>query len=84
MENSLTKVDELMHLSLATRKIALQSAIGGMVLSIIGMGFAAIGLITPVAGAILQEIIDVVAIINALRLIWGSKIETDFPKNQHT
>jgi heavy metal translocating P-type ATPase len=81
MENNLTKVDELIHLSLATRKIALQSAIGGMALSIIGMGFAAAGYISPVVGAILQEIIDILAIINALRLIWGNKIEADFPKN---
>lgn len=78
MENTLKKVDELIHLSLATRKIALQSAIGGMLLSLIGMGFAAAGFITPVAGAILQEVIDILAIINALRLIWGNKIETDF------
>lgn len=80
MENTLAKVDELIHLSLATRKIVLQSAIGGMSLSLIGMAFAAAGYISPVAGAILQEIIDIIAIINALRLIWSEKIETDFPK----
>lgn len=78
MENTLKKVDELIHLSLDTRKIALQSAIGGMALSLIGMGFAAAGFITPVVGAILQEIIDILAILNALRLVWGNKIETDF------
>lgn len=81
MENSLCNVDELIHLSLATRKIALQSAIGGMVLSLIGMGFAAAGFITPIVGAILQEIIDVLAIINSLRLIWSHKIESDFDDN---
>lgn len=80
MENSLDKVDELIHLSLSTRKIVLQSAIGGMLLSLIGMGFAATGFITPVVGAILQEIIDVIAIMNALRLIWGNKIDTHFQK----
>ncbi|MCL9684858.1 heavy metal translocating P-type ATPase [Legionella maioricensis] len=79
MENTLNKVDELIHLSLNTRKIALQSAIGGMVLSIIGMGFAAVGLINPVAGAILQEFIDILAIANALRLAWGTKIKIDLP-----
>lgn len=81
MENTLQKVDELIHLSLAARKIILQSAIGGMTLSIIGMGFAAAGYISPVVGAILQEVIDILAIANALQLIWGSKIETDFPKD---
>lgn len=80
MENTLKKVDELIHLSLATRKIALQSAVGGMALSLIGMGFAAAGYISPVVGAILQEIIDIFAILNALRLIWGNKIEADFFK----
>jgi heavy metal translocating P-type ATPase len=78
MENNLKKVDELLHLSIATRKIALQSAIGGMILSLIGMGFAAAGFISPVAGAILQEIIDVLAILNSLRLIWRKKINVDF------
>lgn len=74
MENSLNKADELIHLSSLTRKIALQSAAGGMALSLIGMGFAAAGFITPVVGAILQELIDVIAILNALRLIWGNKV----------
>lgn len=77
MENSLNRVDELIHLSLSTRKIALESAIGGMTLSVIGMGCAAAGLLSPVAGAIIQEIIDVIAIMNALRLIWSKNIDTD-------
>lgn len=78
MENTLNKVDELIHLSLATRKIVLQSAVGGMTLSIIGMGFAAAGFITPVVGAVLQEIIDILAIMNALQLIWGNEMKEDF------
>lgn len=79
MENTLNKVDELIHLSLGTRKIALQSAVGGMLLSVIGMSFASIGYITPVTGAILQEVIDALAIVNALRLAWGGKIKIDLP-----
>jgi heavy metal translocating P-type ATPase len=77
MESSLEKVDELIHISVAMRKIVLQSAIGGMGLSMIAMGFAAGGFITPVAGAVLQEVIDILAIANALRMTWGSNIETD-------
>jgi heavy metal translocating P-type ATPase len=77
MENSLVKVDELIHISAAMRRIVLQSAIGGMVLSIIAMGFAAGGYITPVMGALLQEGIDVLAIANALRLTWSRNIDTD-------
>lgn len=78
MENSFIKVDELLHLSFSARKIVLQSAIGGMVLSLIGMGFAAGGFVSPVVGALLQEIIDILAILNALRLIWMKKIQIDF------
>ncbi len=79
MDNSLSKVDQLIHLSILTRKIALQSAVGGMALSIIGMSFAAAGLITPVNGALLQEVIDILAMINALRLTWKGNIEIDLP-----
>lgn len=79
MENTLSKVDELIHLSLNTRRIVLQSALGGMILSIVGMGFAAAGFINPVSGAIIQEVIDVIAIVNALRLTWGAKVKIDLP-----
>jgi heavy metal translocating P-type ATPase len=67
MENSLKKVDEFMHISRRMRSVALQSAVGGMVLSLGGMMFAASGYLAPVAGAIGQEIIDVLAVLNALR-----------------
>lgn len=77
MENSLAKVDEMLHISTRLRLIALQSAIGGMALSLIGMGFAAAGYISPVQAALFQEIIDVLAIMNALRLSLGKRIETD-------
>jgi len=77
MENSLVKVDELIHISADMRKIVLQSALGGMALSVIAMGFAAGGYITPVAGALLQEAIDVLAIANALRMTWQKRIEAD-------
>ena len=52
MDNSLKKVDEFMHISRRMRFIALQSAVGGMVLSVIGMVFAATGHLSPVSGAI--------------------------------
>jgi len=67
MDNSLEKVDEFMHISRRMRIIALQSAVGGMVLSVIGMAFAATGHLSPVSGAIMQEVIDVLAVLNALR-----------------
>lgn len=77
MDNSLAKVDQLIHISESMRKIALQSAIGGMALSLVGMGFAATGAISPVFGALLQEVIDVLAILNSLRLTWKSSIDAD-------
>ena len=55
MENSLVKIDEMMHISISMRRIVLQSALGGMALSLVAMGFAAGGFITPVAGALLQR-----------------------------
>lgn len=77
MDNSLRKVDEFMHISRRMRSIALQSAVGGMLLSIIGMGFAATGHLSPVGGAISQEIIDVLAILNALRAALPPKVSSD-------
>jgi len=50
-----------------TLRVARQSVWTGLSLSVIAMGFAAIGVITPVAGALLQEGIDVAVILNALR-----------------
>lgn len=77
MDNSLRKVDEFMHISRRMRSIALQSAIGGMVLSMVGMLLAATGHLSPVAGAISQEIIDVLAMLNALRAAWSPKVLSD-------
>lgn len=45
--------------------------------SVMGMGFAAAGYISPVQAAMLQEFIDVLAIANALRLSWGQSVKTD-------
>lgn len=67
MNSSLLKVDELLHIGQRMRSIALQSALGGMAFSIIGMVFAGLGYLSPVAGAITQEVIDVFAVLNALR-----------------
>lgn len=52
-----------------TRRIALQSVYAGLGLSIAGMIVAAMGYLPPVQGALLQEAIDVVVIINALRAL---------------
>ena len=54
-----------------------QSAVGGMALSVIGMVFAATGHLTPVAGAISQEVIDVLAVLNALRAAFPPRVIHD-------
>ncbi|MBM3966978.1 MAG: cadmium-translocating P-type ATPase [Planctomycetes bacterium] len=70
MDNTLQRVDEFLHVGRRMRQIALQSALGGMALSIIGMSLAAFGFLNPVSGAVAQEIIDVLAVLNALRAAW--------------
>jgi P-type E1-E2 ATPase len=67
MDASLRRVDELLHIGRRMRRIALQSAVGGMVLSMGGMALAAAGYLPPVAGAVFQEVIDLAAVLNALR-----------------
>jgi heavy metal translocating P-type ATPase len=78
MESSLQKVDELFHIGRRMRRIALQSAVGGMALSVVGMLFAAAGALPPVAGAIAQEVIDLAAILNALRMATPPRRLSDF------
>jgi heavy metal translocating P-type ATPase len=78
MDTSLQKVDEFLHISRRLRSVVLQSAIGGMALSLLGMGIAAVGYLPPVTGAIMQEVIDVFAVVNALRVAFPPKTLTDF------
>ena len=52
-----------------SRRIALESVIAGIGLSVAGMVAAALGYLTPVQGALLQEVIDVAVILNALRAL---------------
>ena len=68
LEPSLEKIDELMHIGRRMRRIALQSALGGMLASIVGMIAAALGLLPPIGGAIAQEVIDLFAVLNAVRM----------------
>ncbi len=78
MDSSLQRVDEFLHISHRMRRIALQSAVGGMILSVIGMLIAACGYLPPVAGAVTQEVIDVVAVLNALRAAFPPRSLTDY------
>jgi heavy metal translocating P-type ATPase len=78
MDAMLSRVDELLHIGSRMRQIALQSAVGGMALSVAGMVFAAFGLLPPVAGAVAQEAIDLLAVVNALRAAQPPERLTDF------
>jgi len=70
-------VDHLDHIVPAieiarrSRFIALEGVFAGMGLSVIGMVAAALGYLTPVQGALIQEAIDVAVIVNALRALGG-------------
>ncbi|MFM8703992.1 MAG: heavy metal translocating P-type ATPase, partial [Planctomycetia bacterium] len=78
MDTALERVDELLHIGRRLRSIALQSAVGGMAASLIGMGFAAAGFLPPAAGALVQEAIDVAAVLNALRVSWNPGSLSDY------
>jgi cation transport ATPase len=78
LEPTLGKVDELLHIGKRMRRIALQSAIGGMVLSSLGMIAAALGFLPPLAGAVGQEVIDLFAVLNAVRASIPTKELQDF------
>ncbi len=68
LETALGKIDELMHIGQRMRAVALQSAVGGMAASFLGMIAAAFGFLPPIWGAIGQEVIDLLAVLNAVRV----------------
>jgi heavy metal translocating P-type ATPase len=80
IDSSLSQVDALIHISQRLRTVALQSAVGGMMLSGVGMALAAAGVLTPVAGAVAQEAIDLIAVMNALRTAHQSADLTDLDR----
>jgi heavy metal translocating P-type ATPase len=63
-----------------SRLIALESVAAGIGLSLLGMVAAALGYLTPVQGALLQEVIDVAVILNALRALSGNEIQYTLAK----
>ncbi|NCT66214.1 MAG: heavy metal translocating P-type ATPase [Rhodanobacteraceae bacterium] len=65
----LDRLAEALAIARRTRRIAIESVIVGMSLSLVAMAVAALGYLPPIAGAILQEGIDVAAILNALRAL---------------
>jgi heavy metal translocating P-type ATPase len=65
----LDRVADAVVIAKRTHGIALQSIVAGMGLSSLAMAVAALGFLPPIAGALIQEIIDVAVILNALRAL---------------
>jgi heavy metal translocating P-type ATPase len=72
----LDRLPEALRIARRARFIALQSVLAGMGMSIVAMLVATTGVLPPVFGALLQEVIDVVVILNALRALGGGLEKT--------
>ena len=69
LTDRLDRVGEAITIAQRARRIAVESIIVGMSLSLLAMAAAAIGWLDPVPAAIVQEVIDVAVILNALRAL---------------
>ncbi|WP_322072681.1 heavy metal translocating P-type ATPase [Burkholderia cepacia] len=65
----LDRLVDAIRIARRSRRIALESVVAGMSLSVVAMTIAAAGFLQPIAGAVIQEIIDVAVIVNALRVL---------------
>ena len=77
------RIDRLgpgIEIARGARRIAVESVVAGIGLSVMGMIAAAFGYLTPVQGALLQEVIDVAVILNALRALRIAPHEPTIPK----
>ncbi|SHM75692.1 heavy metal-(Cd/Co/Hg/Pb/Zn)-translocating P-type ATPase [Roseovarius litoreus] len=76
------RIDRLgpgIEIARGARRIAVESVVAGIGLSVLGMIAAAFGYLTPVQGALLQEVIDVAVILNALRALRIAPHEPTIP-----
>ena len=76
LSDHLDRLAEGLVIARRSRRIALQSAATGMGLSAVAMAVAAAGLLAPIAGALVQEAIDVAVILYALRALGGRRVAT--------
>ena len=77
------RIDRLgpgIEIARGAHRIAVESVVAGIGLSVMGMIAAALGYLTPVQGALLQEAIDVAVILNALRALRIAPHEPTIPK----
>ena len=68
-DDGIDRVADAVSIGRRSMRIATQSVVAGMALSIVAMGFAAAGMLPPVAGALLREGIDLAVVLNALRAL---------------
>ncbi|WP_414638606.1 heavy metal translocating P-type ATPase [Actinophytocola sp.] len=71
LDDRIDRLADAVEIARRTRRLALQSAVAGTVLSLLAMLAAAAGWLVPVAGALVQEGIDLAVILNALRALGG-------------
>ncbi|WP_020658858.1 heavy metal translocating P-type ATPase [Amycolatopsis benzoatilytica] len=69
LDDRLARLADAAEIARRSRRLAVQSAVVGVALSFAAMAAAAAGLLAPAAGALVQEAIDVAAILNALRAL---------------
>ena len=69
LADRLDRVGEAIMIARRARHIAVESIVAGMALSILAMLAGTLGWLTPVPAAIVQEVIDVAVILNALRAL---------------
>ncbi|MEU7815198.1 HAD-IC family P-type ATPase [Pseudonocardia sp. NPDC049154] len=78
----LDRLADAMEIARRSRRIAVQSAVAGMGLSLLAMVIAALGMLAPAAGALLQEGIDVAVILNASRALRRPGTQTELAVEQ--
>jgi heavy metal translocating P-type ATPase len=69
LDDRVDRLGDAVEIAGRARRVAVQSAVIGVALSLVTMGFAAAGLLPPVFGALVQEAIDLAVIANALRTL---------------
>jgi heavy metal translocating P-type ATPase len=78
--DQLQRLVDAIEIAQRTRRIATESATIGMGLSLLAMTVASFGFLAPLAGALVQEVIDVVAILSALRALGGKVAAQSRPR----
>lgn len=73
----LDRLVDAIRIARRSHRIAIESVVAGMSLSVVAMTIAAAGFLQPIAGAVIQEVIDVVVIVNALRVLLVRPRPTD-------